>query len=485
MAFLALGTAVVIRYAYWRVTGTLPTLDDPVSFGLGVVLALAELYCVLILTVSLIINVAPLARGAAPVLPESGPSHRRHLHSVLQRIRRDPGPHAGGGAQPRLPGRPRHRLAAGRRRHGPEMRRPGPRQGRRGAGPPRRAAGALRRAGRPLPDPGAQRARQGRQPQQRPDPGPRRPRSGARRRPRAVPAVPAGDRGPVRPRPEAVPGADPARLHQPGPDRAEPADLHPDAVRERDVLRGHAGRPRQVERLVLLRLGRAPPAERPRRGRRVLGRHDHGGLRDRLRAARPRMDQRLCRPAADRRPPARDLRRLHRPAGALVPGHVPDHAPEESAVQARPEADPEALLPVEHDLLVLPAAAPDLHARAAAAHLLRCEDLRLLDRRGAGLHGDLRGRQHDDAELPLRPRALAVGLRTLRVRAGRLPRPLHRLGGAVAPQAELHRHQQGPRARPRPPRRGWRGRSSRSSGRWRRAARRPRGATSTSRASPA
>ncbi len=71
MAFLALGTAVVIRYAYWRVTGTLPTLDDPVSFGLGVVLALAELYCVLILTVSLIINVAPLARGAAPVLPEA------------------------------------------------------------------------------------------------------------------------------------------------------------------------------------------------------------------------------------------------------------------------------------------------------------------------------------------------------------------------------------------------------------------------------
>nr|WP_279602027.1 UDP-forming cellulose synthase catalytic subunit [Methylobacterium sp. E-005] len=71
MAFLALGTTVVIRYVYWRLTGTLPALDDPVSFGLGVVLALAELYCVLILTVSLIINVEPLARGAAPVLPEA------------------------------------------------------------------------------------------------------------------------------------------------------------------------------------------------------------------------------------------------------------------------------------------------------------------------------------------------------------------------------------------------------------------------------
>ncbi|MGT2481188.1 hypothetical protein ACU4GR_25640 [Methylobacterium oryzae CBMB20] len=71
MAFLALGTAVVIRYVYWRVTGTLPTLDDPVSFGLGVVLALAELYCVLILTVSLIVNVAPLAAAPPPALPEA------------------------------------------------------------------------------------------------------------------------------------------------------------------------------------------------------------------------------------------------------------------------------------------------------------------------------------------------------------------------------------------------------------------------------
>lgn len=70
-AFLALGTTVVIRYVYWRLTGTLPALDDPVSFGLGVVLALAELYCVLILTVSLIINAEPLTRGAAPALPEA------------------------------------------------------------------------------------------------------------------------------------------------------------------------------------------------------------------------------------------------------------------------------------------------------------------------------------------------------------------------------------------------------------------------------
>jgi hypothetical protein len=60
----------------------------------------------------------------------------------------------------------------------------------------------------------------------------------------------------------------------------------------------------------------------------------------------------------------------------LVPGHVPDPAPEESGPAEGPQADPEGRLPVEHDVLVLPGAAADLHVRAAAAHLLRPEDLR-------------------------------------------------------------------------------------------------------------
>ncbi|GJD32401.1 hypothetical protein PMNALOAF_3670 [Methylobacterium adhaesivum] len=70
-AFLALGSLVVVRYVYWRLSGTLPGLDDPVSFGLGLVLASAELYCVLILSLSLIINADPLARAPAPVPPEA------------------------------------------------------------------------------------------------------------------------------------------------------------------------------------------------------------------------------------------------------------------------------------------------------------------------------------------------------------------------------------------------------------------------------
>lgn len=71
MAFIALAMLVVGRYVYWRLAGTLPGLDDPVGFALGLVLLAAELYCVLILTVSLIVNADPLERPAAPLLPEA------------------------------------------------------------------------------------------------------------------------------------------------------------------------------------------------------------------------------------------------------------------------------------------------------------------------------------------------------------------------------------------------------------------------------
>jgi cellulose synthase (UDP-forming) len=60
--FLALGTAVVIRYMYWRLTSTMPSPGDPLSFGLGVVLVAAEVYCVLILFIGLVINADPLRR---------------------------------------------------------------------------------------------------------------------------------------------------------------------------------------------------------------------------------------------------------------------------------------------------------------------------------------------------------------------------------------------------------------------------------------
>ncbi len=60
--FLALGSLVVVRYIFWRATSTLPPLDQPINFSIGLVLLMAELYCVLILIVSLIINADPLTR---------------------------------------------------------------------------------------------------------------------------------------------------------------------------------------------------------------------------------------------------------------------------------------------------------------------------------------------------------------------------------------------------------------------------------------
>ncbi|NGM36712.1 UDP-forming cellulose synthase catalytic subunit [Methylobacterium sp. DB0501] len=70
LAFLALGTLVVIRYVYWRLTGTLPSLDDPVGLGFGLLLLGAELYCVLILAISLVVTADPLVREQAPLPAE-------------------------------------------------------------------------------------------------------------------------------------------------------------------------------------------------------------------------------------------------------------------------------------------------------------------------------------------------------------------------------------------------------------------------------
>ena len=61
-AFLALGSFVVIRYIYWRTTSTLPPVADTTGFSIGLALLIAELYCLLILVISLVINADPLKR---------------------------------------------------------------------------------------------------------------------------------------------------------------------------------------------------------------------------------------------------------------------------------------------------------------------------------------------------------------------------------------------------------------------------------------
>lgn len=60
--FLALGSFIVMRYLYWRVTSTMPPLSDPLGFTFGAVLLAAEFYCVTVLVISLTINADPLIR---------------------------------------------------------------------------------------------------------------------------------------------------------------------------------------------------------------------------------------------------------------------------------------------------------------------------------------------------------------------------------------------------------------------------------------
>lgn len=60
--YLSLSSFIVIRYVYWRLTCTLPPASDPIGFGFGMVLLSAELYCVAILVISLIVNADPVKR---------------------------------------------------------------------------------------------------------------------------------------------------------------------------------------------------------------------------------------------------------------------------------------------------------------------------------------------------------------------------------------------------------------------------------------
>jgi cellulose synthase (UDP-forming) len=61
-AYLSLSSFIVIRYVYWRLTCTLPPASDPVGLCFGLILLSAELYCVCILIISLVVNVDPVKR---------------------------------------------------------------------------------------------------------------------------------------------------------------------------------------------------------------------------------------------------------------------------------------------------------------------------------------------------------------------------------------------------------------------------------------
>ena len=57
---LAFGTAIVMRYVYWRTTSTLPPLNQPENFIPGFLLYLAEMYSVMMLALSLFVVAQPL-----------------------------------------------------------------------------------------------------------------------------------------------------------------------------------------------------------------------------------------------------------------------------------------------------------------------------------------------------------------------------------------------------------------------------------------
>jgi cellulose synthase (UDP-forming) len=64
--FICLGLSVIVRYLYWRLTSTLPASTDVIGLSFGLLVLSAELFCVLILAISLIINIDPLVRTALP-----------------------------------------------------------------------------------------------------------------------------------------------------------------------------------------------------------------------------------------------------------------------------------------------------------------------------------------------------------------------------------------------------------------------------------
>lgn len=69
---LALGTAVVLRYVYWRTFTTIPPIDEPLNFVPGVILYIAEMYSVVMLFLSLFVVSDPYERPRK-VLPRDAP----------------------------------------------------------------------------------------------------------------------------------------------------------------------------------------------------------------------------------------------------------------------------------------------------------------------------------------------------------------------------------------------------------------------------
>jgi cellulose synthase (UDP-forming) len=60
LLLLTFGTVIVLRYAFWRTTSTLPPVSEWADFIPGLVLYLAEMYCIMMLFLSLFVVIRPL-----------------------------------------------------------------------------------------------------------------------------------------------------------------------------------------------------------------------------------------------------------------------------------------------------------------------------------------------------------------------------------------------------------------------------------------
>ncbi|MDY8110800.1 UDP-forming cellulose synthase catalytic subunit [Fulvimarina sp. 2208YS6-2-32] len=68
--FLSAISIVVFRYAYWRTTSTIPSPDDLISFIPAILLYGAEMYCLLMLALSLFVVADPIERPRAAQFPD-------------------------------------------------------------------------------------------------------------------------------------------------------------------------------------------------------------------------------------------------------------------------------------------------------------------------------------------------------------------------------------------------------------------------------
>jgi cellulose synthase (UDP-forming) len=72
MVALAFGTAIVMRYVYWRTTSTLPPMSQPENFVPGLMVYLAEMYSVAMLALSLFVVATPLRPRRGSCLERGG-----------------------------------------------------------------------------------------------------------------------------------------------------------------------------------------------------------------------------------------------------------------------------------------------------------------------------------------------------------------------------------------------------------------------------